>query len=170
MKTRPDLPLLIKPSGAAIAVDVSPDPRRGLGSVVFHRLPKYVDTLISGLHFGAFAHQTRSGMDRAIPLLLEQIPTAVAELLRVEGKELKAVNALLVPQYVPEFRQRVADLLGIKPGRVFDPSEERADRYTCSLPYLLHWAQKKGVVGAGDVGLLIEVGSGLQVVCAVYYF
>lgn len=170
MKTRPDLPLLIKPSGAAIVVDVSPDPRRGLGSVVFHRLPKYVDTLISGLHFGASAHQTRSGMDRAIPLLLEQIPTAVAELLRVEGKELKAVNALLVPQYVPEFRQRVADLLGIQPGCVFDPSEERADRYTCSLPYLLHWAQKKGVVGAGDVGLLIEVGSGLQVVCAVYYF
>jgi 3-oxoacyl-[acyl-carrier-protein] synthase III len=170
-KTRPDLSLHIKTSGAAIVIDASPDPRRGLGSVVFRRFPNQVDAVVSDLHFGGpVTHQTTSGREAALPFLLEQLPPAVAELLRVEGMDLEAVNVLLVPDFVPGFRRQVAELLHIKPGCVFDPPEERMDRYTCSLPYLLHWARRSGVVGEGNVGLLVEVGSGLQVVCAIYHF
>ncbi len=171
-RTRPDLPLRVATSGAAVVVDASPDPRRGLGSVVIRRFPQHVGAVTSDLHFGGpVAHQADLGQEAALPFLLEQLPDAIGELLRIEGIALdRDVSALFVPEPVPGFRRRVADLLHVEPERVVDPPEERVDRHTCSLPYLLHRARKTGRVGEGQTGLLVEVGSGLQVACAVYYF
>jgi 3-oxoacyl-[acyl-carrier-protein] synthase III len=126
---------------------------------------------VSDLYIGGpVTFQQSSGREVAIPFLLELVPDAVAELLRVEGIALGELTAVFLPEPAPGFRRRVAELLHLDPGRVIDPPEERVDRYTCSLPYLLHRARQARLVTDGDIGLLVEVGSGLSVACAVYRF
>jgi 3-oxoacyl-[acyl-carrier-protein] synthase III len=170
-RTRPDLPLGIEPSGAAVVLDVSPDPARGLGSVVIRRFPDRVDAISSDLCFGGpTAHQESSGREAALPFLLEQLPGVVSELLRVEDIDHDEITAIFVPESGPGLRDRVAAILGAEPRRVVEPPTERVDRFTCSLPYLLHRARVDGLVAKGDAGLLVEMGSGLQLACAVYRF
>ncbi|HYV48750.1 MAG TPA: 3-oxoacyl-[acyl-carrier-protein] synthase III C-terminal domain-containing protein [Myxococcaceae bacterium] len=169
--TRPDLPLGIRASGVAVVVDASPDPRKGLGGAVIRRFPGRTDTWTSVTHFDQQApFQVVAGREEAVGFLLEQLPGAVEALMRLEGIDPGKVSAVLLNEPVPGFRRRAAEALRIEPGRVFDPPEERVDRYSCSLPCLLHRARETGRVAGGDVGLLVEVASGLQVACAVYYF
>ena len=170
-RTRPDLPLGIEASGAAVVLDASPDPQRGLGSVVIRRFPARVDAISSDLCFGGPApHQASSGREAALPFLLDQLPDVVAELLRIEGIAPADVTALFAPEASPGVRARIAGCLGIEPRRVIDPPMERVDRFTCSVPYLLSRARLEGLVAEGDTGLLLELGSGLQVAAAIYRF
>ena len=47
---------------------------------------------------------------------------------------------------------------------------EGPDLFSSSLPYAFEYAQKKQLTRPGDTGLMISVGSGLQVGCAIYHF
>ncbi len=170
-KARPDLALGIEASGAAVVVEASPDAKRGLGTIVFHRYPRELGAIRSDLVFGGpKPYQARAGRELAIPMLIEQLPQVVAELLRIEQLELGLLSVLCVPEPLPGARRRIADILHFDWLRVVDPPEERLDRYTCALPYLLCRARESGTVQAGDIGLLVELGSGLQAACAIYYF
>jgi hypothetical protein len=161
----------IEPSGVAIVVDAAVEATQGLGAVVIHRLPEHVETLVSDLLFGGpTTHQVRSGEEAATPLLLEAALRATAELLEVERIAWSDVKAVFAAEIVPGFRARLSDALRLRPGQIVDPAVERVDRSTCSLPFLLHWAQGCSAVRSGDVGVLIEAGSGLQVACALYRF
>ena len=44
------------------------------------------------------------------------------------------------------------------------------DLFTSSVPCAWQFAHDNDLVTAGDVGLIICVGSGIQVGCAIYYF
>ncbi len=46
----------------------------------------------------------------------------------------------------------------------------RKDLFTSSLPYSLEHIREQHLVKPGDIGLIITVGSGIQVGCATYYF
>ena len=44
------------------------------------------------------------------------------------------------------------------------------DLFTSSLPYAISAVETGSKVQPGDIGLVINVGAGLQVGCAIYYF
>jgi 3-oxoacyl-[acyl-carrier-protein] synthase III len=44
------------------------------------------------------------------------------------------------------------------------------DLYTSALPYAFQYVQEQQLVQPGDIGLIINVGAGIQVGCATYYF
>ncbi len=169
LRTRPEAALHLASSGAALLLDASPDPERGLGSVLIRRYPELVDLLGSDFHFGGpRTYQVRWGEGEALTVLLARLSGVVDELLAMEGLTLGQIKAVLVPEPAPGFRARVATALGIELGHVYNPPGEQVDRYTCALPYLLHRAPE--VVGANELGLLIELGSGLTVAAAIYRF
>ena len=49
-------------------------------------------------------------------------------------------------------------------------ADDGKDLYTSSAAYALRHALERKRVGPGDVGLIMGVGSGVQVGCAIYYF
>ena len=73
------------------------------------------------------------------------------------------------PQVSNEFLHELSDRLAIPRGK-FVAVVGDSDLFSSSLPYGLRCAQEQGLVTAGDIGLLISVGVGIQVGCAVYHF
>ena len=50
------------------------------------------------------------------------------------------------------------------------PACKENDLFTSSLPYALEHVREQHLVEPGDIGLIINAGSGIQVGCAIYYF
>jgi hypothetical protein len=49
------------------------------------------------------------------------------------------------------------------------PACKENDLFTSSLPYALEHVREQHLVEPGDIGLIINAGSGIQVGCAIYY-
>ena len=54
--------------------------------------------------------------------------------------------------------------------KVVDFAHEGQDLFTSSLPFGLQQALTSGRVQQGDIGLIINVASGIQVGCTTYRF
>ena len=74
------------------------------------------------------------------------------------------------PQISSEFITRMSESLGIVREKFVDVVDGGKDLFTSSLPHTLRRAQETNQVQNGDIGLIINVGSGIQVGCAIYYF
>jgi 3-oxoacyl-[acyl-carrier-protein] synthase III len=66
-------------------------------------------------------------------------------------------------------RTELATRIGID-SRRFVEFQGEADPFTSSVPLGLQQAWRHGLVKPGDIGLIITVGSGLQVGCTTYRF
>ena len=76
----------------------------------------------------------------------------------------------LPPLVSPAFVSRLAEALGFPPDRMVSPPAGAGDLYTSSLTVALYDVQTRHRTRPGDVGLVIGIGSGIQVGCATYYF
>jgi 3-oxoacyl-[acyl-carrier-protein] synthase III len=100
---------------------------------------------------------------------LQCIQEAVQELLRLEHLDLAQIKIVLPPQISAGFISRLSDTLAIDRTRLVDVQAQH-DLFTSSLAYTLQHVRKHKLVQPGDIGLIISVGSGIQVGCATYYF
>ena len=66
-------------------------------------------------------------------------------------------------------RTELAARLNIPSSRFVDLGAE-SDPFSSCLPQALQQARQRKLVKPGDVGLIISVGSGVQVGCATYRF
>ena len=73
------------------------------------------------------------------------------------------------PQLSDADRTELATRLNIPSSRFVDLAAE-ADPFSSSLPYGLQHARRNNLVGSGDIGLIVTVGSGVQIGCATYRF
>jgi phthiocerol/phenolphthiocerol synthesis type-I polyketide synthase C len=163
-------PLLgISETGSAVILGKT-DGAAGFGRFVFHHHPEHAD---------AFATYTRHRdgqtwlqIDRDPKLAahyLDCIPAAVEELLQLEGLDRSEI-AVVFPPFLPTAdRTKLAPRIGIPSSRFIDLSAD-ADPFSSSLPYGLEQAWRDKLVSSGDIGLIVSVGSGLQVGCATYRF
>ena len=60
--------------------------------------------------------------------------------------------------------------LTLSVGRFIDVVGNGPDYFSSSIPYAFEHAFRENLVNPGDIGLVISVGSGIQIGCAVYYF
>jgi 3-oxoacyl-[acyl-carrier-protein] synthase III len=128
------------------------------------------------------AYTTCYKMGNAIPFLqvvkdpnleeifVECILTAVQELLQMEGLDLKHIHKVFPPQISSDFIARLSEKLNLPAERFIGVVGEGPDLFSSSLAYALEHAVGNGLVKTGDTGLMIAVGSGIQVGCAIYYF
>jgi len=91
-------------------------------------------------------------------------------LLKSEQLDPSRIKVVMPPQISPAFVGRLSDTIHVDRERVVDIASEGTDLYTSSLPYTLEYVQEHQLVESGDIGLIISVGSGLQVGCATYHF
>ena len=91
-------------------------------------------------------------------------------MLHREGLDIEQIDVLLPPQFSTDFNLQLAELLGIAADKVVDLPHERGDLFSSALPYSIQAALETGVAKQGDVGLIINVASGIQIGCATYHF
>jgi 3-oxoacyl-[acyl-carrier-protein] synthase III len=144
----------------------------GFGQFVFHHHPEYGGALSTYL-------QHREGhswlqIDRDPNLsahYLDCIPPAVEELLKLEELDASEIAAVFPPSLSPADRTELAVRLCIPSSRFVDlATDADADLFSSSLPYGLQHAWRHKLVRPGDIGLIVSVGSGIQVGCATYRF
>ncbi len=95
---------------------------------------------------------------------------AVQELMQVEGLDLNKIDIVFPPQISSKFISNLSKSLNLPLEKFVDVVGEDPDLFSSSLPYAFEHAHKKNLVKPGDIGLMISVGSGLQVGCAIYHF
>ena len=167
----PDELLGIAETGSAVMLAESADGTTGFGNFVFKYGGEYLEALITYTrqeHGKMWIHRDQSAAIE--DYYLRCIDEAVAELLKSEQLERSQIKVVLPPQISAAFAGRLSDVLQVERERVVDIACEGADLYTSSLPYTLEYVQEHQLVGPGDIGLIISVGSGLQVGCATYHF
>ena len=159
----------IQETGSAVILDASADGSTGFGNFVFKYFPDYIET------FKAYTLQ-RSGKttmhfdeDPDIEsYYLECISAAVCELLSIEKLDLAQIKVILPPQISAQFITSLSARMNISRDKFVDVA--RKDLFTSSLPYAMEHIREQHLVKPGDIGLIITVGSGIQVGCATYYF
>ena len=142
----------------------------GFGRFVFHHDPEHADALSTYTrHDGV---RTWLQIDRDPKLTahyLDCIPAAVEELLELEGLHRSDIAHVFPPFLPAADRAELAKRFDIDSSRFVDLPAE-SDPFTSSLPQGLEYAWQNRLVKPGDIGLIVSVGSGLQVGCTTYRF
>lgn len=103
-------------------------------------------------------------------MYIEYILPAVHELLQKEGLDLNSIDKIFPPQISSDFISLLSEKLNVTRGKFIDVVGDGPDLFSSSLSYAFEYAVENELVKPGDTGLMIAVGSGIQVGCAIYYF
>lgn len=110
--------------------------------------------------------------------LLPSIKQSVNQFLSDQTLTLESIDWWLPPQTCDEFLKSLRDELGISEDRMIVGKERGPDAFTSSTPLAMLAAGVSVGDGehdgprpaTGDLGLIVNIGSGLQVACALYRF
>jgi len=167
----PDELMNIRETGSAIILDSSPLEETGFSQFLFSYNS---ETLSAYATFCNTEHKTPYLNIKKDPnlndLYIDSILPAVQELLEKEGLDFNEIKIVFPPQISSAFITRLAKSLGLQRGKFVDVVGEGMDFFSSSLVYALQGAYQNKLVKPGDKGLIIAVGSGIQVGCAIYHF
>jgi 3-oxoacyl-[acyl-carrier-protein] synthase III len=160
----------VKETGSAIILDESSNDV-GFGNFIFRYFTDYIDSFRSQIgQEGGTSYLKFMRNPEIENQYLRCIADAVRDLLKREGLSFDQIKAIFPPQISSEFIAHLSERLEVVKSKFVDVAQEGVDLFTSSLPYTLKSAQERKLVGSGDIGLIINVGSGIQVGCAIYYF
>jgi 3-oxoacyl-[acyl-carrier-protein] synthase III len=160
----------IEETGSVMILDESPEGRTGFGNFVFKYFPEYMDAYASYTKLYEGKACLHIEKDPHLEMYYQRcINDTVCELLQIEQLDISQVKIILPPQISSSFIDGLSKLMEVKRDKFVDVNASR-DLFSSSLPYALHAVRSQGMTNAGDIGLLISVGSGIQVGCATYYF
>jgi amino acid adenylation domain-containing protein len=156
-------------TGSAVILGPA-DGATGFGQFVFHHHPEYSGALAT--YFQHRDGQSWLQIDRDPNLsahYLDCIPPAVEELLKLEELDSSEIAAVFPPFLCSADRTELAARLRIPSSRFVDLPAD-TDLFSSSVAYGLQHAWRHKLVRSGDIGLIVSVGSGVQVGCATYRF
>jgi 3-oxoacyl-(acyl-carrier-protein) synthase III len=158
-------------TGSAAILDLAPaDDETGFLSFNFQYFTDYVD-----MYYSCAGQENRSTFlnIRKNPCLhdyyINCIDKAVTQYLEKENFSKNMIKAVFPPQISQEFVERLKKILGFAPDAMVLVAKNN-DYYTSSTVYSMQAALDRNQVKKGDIGLIINVGAGIQVACALYQF
>lgn len=167
----PQRRLGLQETGTALILDGSADDGAGFGAFLFQSFTRHIDKFASHSAVAdgttVLCFERDAGYEDAC---LECIHESVERLLSLEGLDRSDISVMLPPLISPAFVSRMADGLRIPRERVVHPRAGWGNMYTSSLPYALKMLHEGNRPQPGDVGLIVGIGSGIQVGCATYHF
>ena len=158
-------------TGSAVILDRSSEDGPGFERFLFEAYTEHVDALraytvqAGGRTFFEFDRDPR--LERHY---LRCISESVGRLLGSAGLGPRDLRVICPPQISPGFIRALGDELNFPAEKLIDVSEEGRDYFSSSVPYALEEAYRRQLVQTGDLGLIIAVGTGVQVGCALYRF
>ncbi len=169
-EARPDQLLGILETGSALILEPNRENGGGFESFLFRYNTDYIDKCSSWI--GQKNGHTYMNFKRDPELFdfyLKCIPPVVDELLGREGLEPADIKAVFPPQISTEFVDKFGKSFEFDPDAIVSLANGK-DYFTSSTAYGLQHAWDNGLVGKDDLGLIINVGAGIQVGCALYRF
>ena len=100
---------------------------------------------------------------------LDCIQIAVNDYLKQEGIQPESLRAVFPPQISAEFVSALRERMAFPEDQVMALANGH-DYYTSSTAYAMQAAWDRHMISRGDIGLVINVGTGIQVGCALYQF
>jgi 3-oxoacyl-[acyl-carrier-protein] synthase III len=167
----PDELVGVRETASAIILDAHPSDNRGFSRFLFRCHTEFIDTyttFCSTRNIKPYLHVAKD--PNLEELYIACILPAVQELLQMEGLDLNRIDRVFPPQISSGFIARLSESLNLPLERFVDTVGEGSDLFSSSLTCALDYAQEKGLVQPGDIGLMIAVGAGIQVGCAIYHF
>jgi 3-oxoacyl-[acyl-carrier-protein] synthase III len=160
----------VEETGSALFLDTSPDGKTGFGNFVFKHFTDHIESLTT--HTSVRNGKTYLDVNRDLHLenyYRRCIKVTVQELLAREELELSQIKVILPPQISSNFITKLSKDLEVSREKLIDVQAQH-DLHTSSLAYALEQVRARQLAQSGDIGLIISVGSGIQVGCVTYYF
>jgi 3-oxoacyl-[acyl-carrier-protein] synthase III len=161
----------IEETGSAVILARDDGSGAGFGAFRFRAFPAHAEafaTHCTNRDAAAYLAVTRDPeLERHY---LAAIAEAVAGFLAEEGIAAGRVARVLPPQVSAGFITALAAALGLPRERFVDVTGGRRDLFTSSLPFAFREVRDQGLAAPGEVALVVTVGSGIQVGCALYHF
>jgi 3-oxoacyl-[acyl-carrier-protein] synthase III len=161
----------IHESGSAILLVPSGDGKQGFGGFLFRDFLAHVDSFCA--HLAQTNGKTHMSFRREASLdddYLTCVEAAFHDLLEREGLCPNDLAAVLPPQISSNFVAALRKRLPVSPDIVVDAALGDQDLFTSSLAYSLQELHKVHPPAAGDIGIMLGVGAGIQTGAVPYYF
>lgn len=166
----PDSLIEIEETGSAMLLKKSED-GSGFGDIAYKKFTQYANSRVADSFWvGDNPFLELQQDERMNDLYIECIADAVSEVMMKARIDMDKVAKVFPPQISASFIQKLSKTLNLPASKVVDATEGHKDLFTSSIPYAMQQAMSNGEVKKGDIGLIISVGSGIQVGCAIYYF
>lgn len=157
--------------GSAVLLEESQDGRSGFGRFLSRNATQYYDDFTSvGMLQPGGPRLVFEKSPHFEEYALECIAATVGDLLEADRLQISNIDWVFPPQISPEFVRRLSTAIGIELDRFVDIACEQGDLFNASVPCAIEYARQENWTSPGDVGLMINVGAGIQVVCAIYHF
>ena len=161
----------VRETASAVILDVPPSNDRGFSRFLFRYPEETLNAYTTYCNIGDAEPHLHIEKDPDLEgLYLSAILPVVQELLQLEGLDLPQIDLVLPPQISSRFIGRLSETLNLPVQRFVDVAGEGPDYFSSSLPFALEYAREKSLVKPGGTGLVIAVGSGIQVGCVIYHF
>ena len=158
-------------AGSAIIFESSDEGGPGFSHFGVTAYPEHLDALKVSAHVVEGTVALRLDRHPWIEeLYLESIADAIHRFLHDVGLTVADLSVVIPPQVSPWLCQALAEQLGLPPSKVVDVAVDGEDLFSSSIPFALEAVKRRGLTRPGDTGLVVAVGSGIQVGCALYHF
>jgi len=158
-------------TGTALILDASAAEGAGFGGFRFESFTHHLDQFTS--HSAVADGSTILCFERNERYeahCLACIGECFERFLEQERLDRAQIACVLPPLISASFVSRLGEALRIPNERMVYPPPGVGDLYTSSLGFALHLVREQGCARPGDVGVIVGVGSGIQVGCATYRF
>lgn len=166
---RPDPSWDVRPSGAALLLDVSPARGSGFGAFAFASddsgLDLYTSSVVLDRKNGRLVLRKQEGLE---PRWLALAGQVFESLLAQEGLRREDVGLVIPSQISPGFVQALPGALGVPADRVEDATAEIGHTLTTSWALALAAVRERGALGCGRCAVILAFGSGLTAGGAIY--
>ncbi len=163
----------LKEMASAVILRESEDGETGFQAFQFDHYPEFHDKLRVVGNWASASGQACLEAQVAPDLMdsyLQCIERSVTSFLTAQRVGMDQIQLVLPPQISTDFVQRVGEQLKVDPSRVVNAADGNLNLSTSSTPAAMDRVLRERLASPGDLGLLINVGAGLQVACALYRF
>lgn len=158
-------------TGGALIVEEAPPEGAGFGRFLFRSFTDQLDTFTAHCtNRGGKAFLTVAESSDIEDRYISAIVETVEELLSIEDLQLTQIDRIFPPQRSSSFVLALAEALDVPHEICVDAVQCEGDLLTSSIPFAWQVAYDSNHIKEGDLGLIISVGSGIQVGCALYHF
>jgi 3-oxoacyl-[acyl-carrier-protein] synthase-3 len=158
-------------SGAAVLLELSPDPGTGFGSFAFLTRSEFADMAVTMVSLAEARGRLRTRRDPGVEeRWLEMAGPVVDEVLNQDGLSRSQVNRVVATQVSAGFLARLPEEVGVPGDRVADFSGDLPGTLSTSVFLALQRERTLRPPQPGQIILLLAFGSGLTVAAATYHF
>jgi 3-oxoacyl-[acyl-carrier-protein] synthase III len=158
--------------GSAVILHESENGESGFQAFAFRCFHQFHDAVhvVAAWNQRGRVYLLASHHEKLHEIYLDCIAESVADFLAQQELSPRDIHLLLPPQISPSFVQATGERLAFPREKTVDVAIQSGDLATSSTPVALQAVRERRLASQGDLGLIVNVGAGVQVGCALYRF